>query len=220
MKASKQTTKPLNSVEDIKSIKDAAYRFVRSNETSTDIARYIVNREPSFPSEVSPELKADLNAGFMLRANELWGQDVYRVGDTGILIKVANSNDHDYEEKIKEHKGLKQFNVVVAYSVSQQEFGQLKNKDPQEHAVIKAWRDKFSKYAHNNLAALKLAARTILNDGKTRERTPTAHFDDAVTKMFDALEKRVKVAEARGDETASPVKFKVAVDAFWKAYNA
>ena len=101
MKASKQTTKPLNSVEDIKSIKDAAYQFVRTNETSTDIARFIVSQQPDFPAEVSPELKADLNAGFMLRANELWGQDVYRVGDTGILIKVANSNDADYQEKIK-----------------------------------------------------------------------------------------------------------------------
>ncbi|MFZ9264722.1 MAG: hypothetical protein ACO222_06130, partial [Polynucleobacter sp.] len=78
----------------------------------------------------------------------------------------------------------------------------------------------FSKYAHNNLAALKLAARTLLNDGKTRERTATKHFNDAIEDMFTSFEKRVKVAEARGDETASPVKFKVAVDAFWKAYNA
>lgn len=218
MKASK--SKAQVSIDNIKSVKDAAYQFVRTNETSADIARFIINQDPTFPNEVSVELKADLNAGFMLRANELWGQDAYRVGDTGILIKVANSNDPDYLEKIGEHKGLKQYNINVAYAMSQQEFGQLKSKDPQEHAIVKAWRDKFSKYAHNNLAALKLAARHILNDGKTRERTATKNFDEALKDMFDAYEKRVKVAEGRGDTTASPVKYKVAVDAFMRVYHA
>ena len=216
MKANQTQTQSL----ELKSIKDAAYRFARTSETSTDIARFIMERDPSFPNDVSAELKADLNAGFMLRANELWGQDVYRVGDQGLLIKVANTNDADYADKVKGLKGLRQYNVTIAYTVSQQEFGQLKNKDPQEHAVIKQWRDKFSKYAFNNLAALKLAARTLLNDGKTRERTATKHFVEAMTDAFDTFEKRVKNAEARGDETASPVRFKVAVDAFWKAYKA
>ena len=217
MKASK--SKAQVSVDNIKSVKDAAYQFVRTNETSAGIARFIIDQDPSFPNEVSPELKADLNAGFMLRANELWGQDAYRVGDTGILIKVANSSDPDYLEKINAHKGLKQYNINVAYSMSQQEFGQLKSKDPQEHAIVKAWRDKFSKYSHNNLAALKLAARQILNDGKTRERSAADNFDEALKKMFDTFEKRVKVAEGRGDMTASPVKFKVARDAFMRVYH-
>lgn len=205
---------------EIKSIKDAAYRFARTSETSSDIARYIVDRDPSFPNELSAELKADLNAGFMLRANELWGQDVYKVGDQGTLIKIANSRDADYQEKIKGLKGLRQYNVNVAYSMSAQEFGQLKNKDPQEHSVLKAWRDRFSKYSSNNIAALKLAARALLNDGKTRERSATKNFVDALGDAFDTFEKRVKNAEARGDQSASPVKFKVAVDAFWKTYNA
>ena len=205
---------------EIKSIKDAAYRFARTSETSSDIARYIVNRDPSFPNELSAELKADLNAGFMLRANELWGQDVYKVGDQGTLIKIANSRDDDYQEKIKGLKGLRQYNVNVAYSMSAQEFGQLKNKDPQEHSVLKAWRDRFSKYSSNNIAALKLAARSLLNDGKTRERSATKNFVDALDDAFETFEKRVKNAEARGDQSASPVKFKVAVDAFWKTYNA
>lgn len=205
---------------EIKSIKDAAYRFARANETSSDIARYIVSRDPSFPNEISPELKADMWDGFMLRANELWGQDVYKVGDQGTLIKIANSRDADYQEKIKGLKGLRQYNVNVAYSISAQEFGQLKNKDPQEHSVLKAWRDRFSKYASNNLNALKLAARALLSDGKTRERSATKNFTDALGDAFDTFEKRVKNAEARGDQSASPVKFKVAVDAFWKAYNA
>ena len=216
MKANQTQTQSL----ELKSIKDAAYRFARTSETSTDIARFIMERDPSFPNDVSAELKADLNAGFMLRANELWGQDVYRVGDQGLLIKVANTNDADYADKVKGLKGLRQYNVTIAYTVSQQEFGQLKNKDPQEHAVIKQWRDKFSKYAFNNLAALKLAARQLLTDGKTRERGATKNFIDALDDAFESYEKRVKTAESRGDDTAKPAKYRAARDAFWKAYNA
>ena len=203
----------------ISSIKDAAYRFARTGETTATIARFIVSRCPEFPGEVSAELKADLNAGFMVRANELWGQDVYMVGEQGTLIKIANSLDTDYESKIKDRKGLRQYNVNVAYAVSQQEFGQLKNKDPQEHAILKQWRDKFSKYAYNNLSALKLAARQLLNDGKTRERSATKGFMEALTDMFDTYEKRVKTAESRGDDTAHAAKYKAAVDAFWRAYR-
>ena len=204
---------------EIKSIKDAAYRFARTGETSAFIARFIVSRDPSFPNEVSPELKADLSAGFMVRANELWGQDYYMVGEQGTLIKLANSLDADCAEKIKDRKGMRQYNIMVAYAVSQQEFGQLKNKDPQEHAIIKQWRDKFSKYAFNNLAALKLAARQILNDGKTRERSATKDFAQAMTDMFESYEARVKTAESRGDATANPALFLTARDAFWKIYK-
>jgi hypothetical protein len=106
------------------------------------------------------------------------------------------------------------------YSFSQQEFGQLKNKDPQLHGIIKLMRDKFSKYASNNLVALKRSANNLLNDGKERERGATKAFVDALKEMFDAYDKRAKNAENRGDESASPVKFRVARDAFWKAYNA
>lgn len=204
----------------ITSIKDAAYKFARTGETTAQVARYIVDKDPSFPSEVSPELKADLNAGFMVRAHELWGQDVYKVGDQGVLIKVANTKDADYAVKVAALKGLRQYNVNVAYAVSQQEFGQMKSKDPQEHAIIKAWRDRFSKYAFNNLAALKLAARQLLSDGKTRERGATKNFIDALDDAFENYEKRVKTAESRGDDTAKPAKYRAARDAFWKAYNA
>lgn len=213
-------TKTAAAADTITSIKDAAYRFARTGETTEQIARYIVDKNPNFPGDVSVELKADLNAGFMIRAHELWGQDVYRVGDQGVLIKVANTKDADYAEKVEGLKGLRQYNVNVAYALSQQEFGQLKSRDPQEHAIVKAWRDRFSKYSFNNIAALKLAARQLLSGGKTRERSATKYFNDALEAMFDAYEKRVKTAQSRDDATADPVKYKVAVAAFWKAYNA
>lgn len=212
-------TKPANAVLQLKSVKDAAYQFARTGETSQTIAKFIMEQDPTFPSELSKELKADLSAGFMLRAHELWGVDEYRLGDTGVFIKLGNTVDPNYKRDT-ELKGIVQFNVILAMSMSQQEFGQLKNKNPQEHAIMKDWRDKFSKYVFNNIAQLKNAARLLINADKPRERTANKNFTEALNDAFDTFDKRAKNAEARGDETASSVKFRMARDAFFKTYNA
>ena len=197
------------------SVKDAAYKFARAGETSASIARYIMDNDASFPDEVSKELKADLNAGFMLRATELWGDEFYKLGDGGTYIPMGNS----IVLKNETPQGSIRIGLSYCFAMSQQEFGQLKNKDPQLHGIVKPMRDKFSKYAHNNIAALKLAARSLLNDGKTKARTGNKNFVDALTEMFATFDKRVLNAEARLDSTASPINYRMAKDAFWSAYN-
>ena len=197
------------------SIKDAAYKFARAGETSASIARYILDNDSSFPDEVSKELKADLNAGFMLRATELWGDEFYKLGDGGTYIPMGNSI---VLKNVAPEKSIR-VGLSYCFAMSQQEFGQLKNKDPQLHSIVKPMRDKFSKYAHNNIAALKLAARSLLNDGKTKARTGNKNFVDALTEMFATFDKRVLNAEARLDSTASPINYRMARDAFWSAYN-
>ena len=197
------------------SVKDAAYKFARAGETSASIARYIMDNDSSFPDEVSKELKADLNAGFMLRATELWGDQFYKLGDGGTYIPMGNSIE------LKNVAPEKSIRVGLSYcfAMSQQEFGQLKNKDPQLHGIVKPMRDKFSKYSHNNITALKLAARTLMNDGKSKARTGNKNFVDALIEMFATYDKRVLNAEARLDATASPINYRMAKDAFWTAYN-
>ena len=197
------------------SVKDAAYKFARAGETSASIARYIMDNDASFPDEVSKELKADLNAGFMLRATELWGDQFYKLGDGGTYIPMGNSIEL---KNVAPEKSIR-IGLSYCFAMSQQEFGQLKNKDPQLHGIVKPMRDKFSKYAHNNIAALKLAARSLLNDGKTKARTGNKNFVDALTEMFATFDKRVLNAEARLDSTASPINYRMAKDAFWSAYN-
>ena len=44
-------------------------------------------------------------------------------------------------------------------------------------------------------------------------------FVDAVVDQFKAWDKSVQVKEHRGDKTADPVKYRMARDAFLKAYN-
>ena len=210
-------TKSAIAVEAImpRDIKDAAYKFAKTGETSASIARFVMDNDASFPDEVSKELKADLNAGFMLRATELWGDEFYKIGDGGTYIPLGNS----IVLKNEVPQGSIRIGLSYCFAMSQQEFGQLKNKDPQLHSIVKPMRDKFSKYSHNNIAALKLAARALLNDGKSRERGATKNFTEALTDMFESFDKRVKNAEARNDETASHVQFRVARDAFWSAYS-
>jgi hypothetical protein len=196
-------------------MKDAAYRFAKTGETSASIARYVMDNDASFPDEVSKELKADLNSGFMLRATELWGDEYYKVGDGGTYIPLGNS----IVLKNETPKGSIRIGLSYCFAMSQQEFGQLKNKDPQLHSIIKPMRDKFSKYSHNNIQALKLAARSLMNDGKSKARTGNKNFVDALIEMFVNFDKRVLNAEARTDATASSLNYRMAKDAFWTAYN-
>jgi hypothetical protein len=196
-------------------MKDAAYRFAKTGETSASIARYVIDNDASFPDEVSKELKADLNSGFMLRASELWGDEYYKVGDGGTYIPLGNS----IVLKNETPKGSIRIGLSYCFAMSQQEFGQLKNKDPQLHSIIKPMRDKFSKYSHNNIQALKLAARALMNDGKSKARTGNKNFVDALIEMFVTFDKRVLNAEARTDATASSLNYRMAKDAFWTAYN-
>jgi hypothetical protein len=196
-------------------MKDAAYKFAKTGETSASIARYVMDNDASFPDEVSKELKADLNSGFMLRATELWGDEYYKVGDGGTYIPLGNS----IVLKNETPKGSIRIGLSYCFAMSQQEFGQLKNKDPQLHSIVKPMRDKFSKYSHNNIQALKLAARSLMNDGKSKARTGNKNFVDALIEMFITFDKRVLNAEARTDATASALNYRMAKDAFWTAYN-
>jgi hypothetical protein len=66
---------------------------------------------------------------------------------------------------------------------------------------------------------LKVAAAKLLKKSGTAQRQ-TLDFVVSMAKVFDAQAKSVKVKESKGDTTAQAVKYKVAVDAFWKAYKA
>lgn len=202
----------------ITSLKQAAYSFAATGDTRRDIAQYILEQAPNFLDEVSNEVKADLFEGFTLRAHELWGQDYYTRGDTGALVKVANSKDADFAKR-QVHKGEVIISVMYARSFTGQEFGKLKDTDPALHDKVKAMRERFSKYASNCMNDIRTEMKRIVaGDGK--KRAANKAFADWLKETFDTADKRVKVAKERGDESADQVKFRVARDAFWKTYNA
>ena len=96
----------------------------------------------------------------------------------------------------------------------------MRESDPAKHAVLKPLRDAFSTYASNSMSDLLTRIKRIVNEGKTRQRAANKTFTEAMMEAFDAYEKRVRTAHDRKEKDADPVKFRVARDAFWKAYNA
>lgn len=201
-----KANKPLGGLAAPRSLKDAGYQTAQLGEGRKAVAAYVLEQCPDFLDNCTAEVKAELFAGFQLRAYELWGTKTYRTGETGALLE--------------DPKGNIELNVNVAMAYSGQAFGKLKDENPDLHGHLKAIREKFSKYASNCMADLKTACKRILNEGQTRERAANKAFDEALKAAFDSLDNRAKTAEARGDTTASQLKFRVARDAFMKAYNA
>lgn len=194
------------------SIKDVGYRTATSLDTVSSGARFVLDKYPVFPEQVPDELKSALYDGFKIRYAEQNPPTFYTVGDTGTLVKV--------ETKSKTPEGAIKLDVFIAFSYSQQEFGRMKATDPQRYGLIQEIRKDFSKDAHGYMKSLKSAANVILNAGKTSTRAATMAFIDAVKESIAALEKRCKVATARGnDPTADTAKFSAAVVAFWSVYK-
>lgn len=188
-----------------RSMKDAGYQTAQLGEGRAAIAAYVLEQCPDFLDNCPKEVKEELFAGFQLRANELWGAKTYRTGDTGALLEDPNGNIS--------------IDVNVAMAYSGQAFGKMKDENPALHGLLKGMREKFSKYASACMADIKGAVSRLVNANKPRERTANKAFDEAVKASFDALEKRVKVAEGRGDTTADPLKFRLAKEAFWKVMH-
>lgn len=189
-----------------RSLKDAGYQTAQLGEGRQAIARFVLDKVPGFLDDCPAEVKTELVAGFQLRAHELWGAQTFMTGEGGTLIPAADGNIS--------------IDVNVAMAYTGQAFGKLKDENPSLHSIVKQWRDRFSKYTSNCMSDLRVACKRLVNEANPRERSANKSFTEAITDGFSALDKRVKVAQGRGDATADPVKFRIARDAFWKAYNA
>lgn len=185
----------------VNSFKDAAYQSAITSERGTHIARFVLDECPNFLDDVPKEIKAQLDAGFALRWQE---------------INPAKSYSADW---VPADGGGISVTLDYCMSYSQQAFGQLKNENPVQHSIIKAVRDAFNKYRSNKMADLKRAVRLLANEGKTSTRTQAKMFAEWVDAQLDSMKARCKTAAAREDATANEVQLRVAIDAFKKAYN-
>jgi len=202
MKASKTPVASVTSSEPT-SFKDAGYQSAVTGERETSIARWVLNKCPTFLDEVPKEVKAELEEGFALRWQE---------------INPAKSYSKDWIPV--ETDGSFDATLAFCLSYSQQAFGQMKNEDPVKHGVIKQVRDAFSKYKSNRMSDLKAAVRRVTKEGQTSTRTQAKSFSTWLDDTFDTMKARCKTAVARNDEQANEVKLRVAIDAFKKAYHA
>jgi hypothetical protein len=163
--------------------------------------------------DVPVEVKTGLYAGFQLRKHELTMERFYKLGDNGSYIPLSSAPADNAP-------GIVSMSINVAMSYSAQEFGKMRETDPAKHAIIKPMRDAFSDYAGNCMRDLKAAVRRLVQKDQPRQRGANKAFREAMTLVFNTYEKRVKTAKDRGDNEADVVKFKMAVNAFWKTYDA
>jgi hypothetical protein len=201
--------------DSIQSFKDGAYKQALASDRMRSVARYVMDQCKAFPESLPDEIKAELNEGYRLRFNEVNKPDTYAiVNDHYILIDGSNP-DLDAKEKVV-------IGVDYSMSFSQQQYGKLKNENPYLHAIIKTWRDRVNTYCSNRLGDLKKQARTILNEGKTRERGATLDFAHRIMDVFkgdQGLMVKCKNAKARGDDTADEKKLSLAINAFMVQWN-
>lgn len=209
------------------SLKDAGYKLAQAGESLVAVAQYVMEQAPKILDDLSvnshKELRADLAEGYKLRAHELWGQDYYIVSkDTGAWLKIANTLDPDCSKKLKEHEGreIKQISVHYVTSISTVDYGRMKSENPAERAIIQPMREKFTKYEKDRNDSLISAIKKLVAEAKGEKRTRSdVSFVDALLKQFDAWDKSVQVKATKGDKTADHVRYRMARDAFLKAYN-
>ena len=177
------------SIKEITSLKDAGYQGCISSERGTVIGKFIYTKCPAFLESVPDEIKAELEAGQMLRFNELHPAQYYT---------------DNWTPCEPDTKGAKKVDVNVVMAYSQQVFGTFRNDDPVKHGIHKVWRDDWSDYKSNRLKDLKRYVKAYLDGlaGKKRERANTKDF--AVWLKEDVLKSikaRAVTAKGRGDAT-------------------
>lgn len=203
-------TKGVNAPQvEIRTLKDAGYRVAKTRDGKAEAARFVLAECPDFLDNPTDSVVQALCEGFMVRHHENKGDKFYiRGSDTGVMVECKPDT-----------AGATVINVHVAMAYTSQQFGRLKADDPALYGVIGPVRDAWSKYKSECMSDLRGAIRKILNGGKSRERGANKDFAKALVEMFDAYDTRAKNCQARGDDTADPVKFRLARDAFMKVYG-
>ena len=201
-------------------LRDAAYQGAHSAETLAACARFLRDIQPDIlEAGIKEEHRKELNEGWQVRFNELHPADLFIVKE-GLYIKVA-----DRKVKLPDGTVTAEFGVGLAMGLTSQEFGKLKGEDPNKHAIIRGWRESFSKYCSGRLAEMisiltkdAKAAELAANGGTVQRKT--LNFTETLEKVFAELTKQRKNKTAKGDTTApDEIKWRMACDALRKELN-
>jgi hypothetical protein len=110
------------------------------------------------------------------------------------------------------------YDIHIAMSYSQQQYGRMKNEDPKLHAVIGDIRSDFSTYSSNRMSDLKRSVKKLLDErnGVKRNRSATKDFAVWLSELADTIKDRAKTAKARGDDTVNDAQVTAVVKAMKK----
>ena len=192
-------------------LENLGYTQAVSNDTLEEKAQEAMAKIPGFPEDCPEESKAALVSGYRKRYAERNPGVMYAIIDGNYVLATP-----DMEKNKKVEKVL--IGVEYAFSFSTHEYGKLTQENPALRKVVQGIREKPQDYCSNRFNDLKRAAKKLLRKDSDAKRTEST-FKESADKVFEAWEKSVKTKSNRGDKTARPDRFKLAVAAFWSTYN-
>ena len=186
-----------------KSLKDASYQSCINKEKDASVASYVLDQCPSFLDNPSDEVIGEIKAGHLLRYSEIREPKFY----TAEFVPCSADT-----------KGAMKYDIHIAMSYSQQQYGRMKNEDPKLHAVIGDIRSDFSTYSSNRMSDLKRSVKKLLDErnGVKRNRSATKDFAVWLSELADTIKDRAKTAKARGDDTVNDAQVTAVVKAMKK----
>jgi len=197
-----------------KSLKDLGYSVAKKSDAVKLDGKFAVEHIAGFPETILPEARLELNEGFRLRASELPNYQPVEYGVVdGNYIPSAQLSEPAKEKYV--------VSVSSAFSYTQQQFGAMKNENPQLYAIVQDLRTRVNKYCSGCLADLSAAARKYLKElnPETKTRAATLAYIDYVEKTLSDMVTRCKTTVSRGnDDTADLARLNDAIIAFKTKY--
>jgi hypothetical protein len=200
----------------IVSAKDAAYKqaagFESSNDTLNTVGQYIRTQHPNYPHEKNEALDSMLAEGYLLKLSET---------KRGAPREFAyiDGNYVDVTQLAAKPKSTEILTIAYATGLSNYDYRKLDN--PDKKAVVAQIREMASTYISQRKAALLKKLEELDNPDKSKakkradNKTFRKHWED----LFEAGDKKVKLAAKLGDPDADTARYNAAVAAFWKVMN-
>jgi hypothetical protein len=199
-----------------KNLSDFAFAHAGVTGKVQDMAKYAIGKIAGFPAECPDESKAELKTGYMKK----WGALHPPVMFINVGGNYLAQTDIDMTKLTGEHE-RRTISADYLMNITTHEYGTMGKDDPAWRTIVEKYREAMKDYATNRFNDLVRAAKAVIAEttpSAARTRTLVA-FTESVKKAFDQLDASSKVKKKNGDATADPLKFRVARDAFWAAYN-
>lgn len=196
-----------------KSLTDSAFQQAGAHSTLESVARYALSNIKGFPEEIPGEAKDALYEGYRMKFDALQPPMMY--------VHIADHYALATPEQMADPKVEKiEIGVKYAYAFTSSEFGKLAQSNKPLHELIKPIREKCATYCSNRLGDLRRAAKSLLNNGKTRQRA-TKNFFEWIDEFFkDVAPVRMKNALAKKDiSPADEARFNQAKIAFLSKWD-
>ena len=197
---------------DIQSIRDAAYRQAVSTGAAQSsleqAARFVLEKFPKVLTEKSDELNAELREGYLIRCDEITPKREYALVD-GNYVNVS--------ELAKRPNATEVLSVAYATSMSNYDYRKIDN--PEKKKLVGEIRAAASTYVSNRIGDLRKKLIELTTPKKEVKRSANKTLREHWEANFAKDDAKVLKAKTLGDPDADPVKFRMAVEAFWSVIN-